>query len=462
MSSTTDLRKQGRLPLARLLAYCSLTFPIVAVGMPVSTFLPPLYAGSGGLGLATVGAIFMIARIWDVISDPIIGFLVDRFQWKHNRRKVWIALSIPFLCITAIFLYMPERGVPANAALLLFQLIMIYTGWTLLQTAHQAWGADLAPSYDERSRLFGSREIVNVFGSIFILALPAIVGIWMPVDEYMEVAVMGLFLIIVLPLAIVLAFAVVPDKAVSREAVKRQRLSFGDLLGGLKDRTLWRVLLLEVSVGIGVGVTGATFLFVARGVVGLTSEATTVLLVFFVASILGIPIWLWLSRKLEKHISLQIACVYSALMNLVLIPVLLFAPPAFFIAMVALVGIGFGAPQALLRSMMADQIDREEIRSGANRAGFYFAFMSTAYKLGQASAIGVSFMLLALIGFNPEAPGDPTHHGGLILVFTVVPALTFTICVLLCRNYPITRAEHEKHRAILESRADSKPATSAP
>ena len=462
MSSGAHTAREERIPLVRLLAYSGLTFPIVAVGMPVTTFLPPLYAGQAGLGLATVGLIFMIGRVWDVISDPIVGILVDKYHWRHGPRKLWIAISIPMLCVAALFLFMPERGAQASAPALLLQLLVLYTGWTFLQTAHQAWGTDLAPGYDERSRLYGTREIVNVCGSVFILSLPTIVSLRFDVDEYTEVSIMGWFLVVTLPIAILIAFAMVPDKPVSPAAQKRRATSLREIFLGLRNPTLWRVLLIEIVTGIGVGVSGSIFLFVARGAAGFQGAGSTVLLIFFVASIVGIPIWLWLSRRFEKHTSLQIACIYSLIVNLIQIPVLVFGPPLLFVATVAMLGVGFGAPQALLRSMMADQVDREEVRSGSNKAGFYFAFMGTSYKLGQASAIALSFLLLAAIGFNPEVPEDPSHRGGLIFVYTVVPAVIFSICALLCRNYPITRATHEKDREILEQRAKQTAGASDP
>jgi Na+/melibiose symporter-like transporter len=439
--------------MTQLLAYCSLTIPITAVGMPVTTYLPPLYASQGGLGLATIGLIFMAARVWDVISDPIVGILVDRFQWRHGRRKIWIALSVPMLCVTALFLFMPERGAEASAGLLLLQLLILYTGWTFLQTTHQAWGADLTPDYDERSKLFGFREMVSAGGTMLILSLPPIIGTWSSVDAYTEVAAMGWFLALALPVTIVIAFVLVPDRSIKPAVSETPKIGLAEIGAGLKNRSLWRVLLIEIAVGIGVGVTASTFLFVARGVVGLESGASSVLLIFFVSSIVGIPIWLWFSKRFEKHTALQIACLYSLVGNLVMILALLFGQTWLFIAMVAVLGIGFGAPQALLRSMMADQVDREEIRSDANKAGFYFAFMNTAYKMGQAAAIGVSFLLLSVIGFDPEVADNPDHRLGLIAVFTLVPVLVFGICALLCRNYPLTRAAHEKDREILQARA---------
>ncbi|PKP81660.1 MAG: hypothetical protein CVT79_09705 [Alphaproteobacteria bacterium HGW-Alphaproteobacteria-18] len=448
--------KSARLPLHQLLAYCSLTIPITAVGLPVTTYLPPLYAGQGGLGLATIGFIFMIARIWDVITDPIVGVLVDRFQWRHGRRKFWIALSVPLLCVTAFFLFMPAKGEPASAGALLFQLLVLYTGWTFLQTTHQAWGADLTPDYDERSKLFGYREMMSAGGTLLILSLPALLGSWFAFDQYAEVASMGWFLALVLPLTILIAFTLVPDKSITPVILDRPKMTLSQILSGMKERAIWRILAVEICVGIGVGITASTFLFVARGVVGLNSGAGSVLLIFFVFSIVGIPFWLWVSKRLEKHTALQLVCVYSLVCNLIMIPALMLGNLWMFIAMVALLGLSFGAPQALLRAMIADQVDREEVRSDINKAGFYFAFMGTSYKVGQAAAIGVSFLLLALIGFNPEVPENPDHRMGLILVFTLVPVVIFALCILICRNYSLTREAHAKDRETLRVRAANK------
>jgi glycoside/pentoside/hexuronide:cation symporter, GPH family len=186
-------------------------------------------------------------------------------------------------------------------------------------------------------------------------------------------------------------------------------------------------------------------------VMGLESGATSVLLIFFVFSIIGIPLWLWVSKRLEKHTALQLACLYSLVCNILVIPVLLSGNVTLFIVMVAVIGISFGAPQALLRAMIADQVDREEVRTDVNKAGFYFAFMGTSYKIGQAAAIGISFLLLAVIGFDPQVPEDPDHRLGLIMVFSLVPVIIFAVCILLCRRYSLTREAHNQNREMLET-----------
>ncbi|SVC24518.1 uncharacterized protein METZ01_LOCUS277372, partial [marine metagenome] len=73
---------------------------MAAMGMPIAVYLPRFYSEGMGLSLVMVGTIFTIARISDVITDPIMGYAIDRFQTRWGRRKHWIALSLPILLIS--------------------------------------------------------------------------------------------------------------------------------------------------------------------------------------------------------------------------------------------------------------------------------------------------------------------------------------------------------------------------
>ena len=82
-----------------LSAYSGIAMPMAAMGMPVAVYLPRFYSEGLGLSLATVGLIFTLARIWDLITDPIMGLVIDRFESRWGRRKHWVALSIPVLML---------------------------------------------------------------------------------------------------------------------------------------------------------------------------------------------------------------------------------------------------------------------------------------------------------------------------------------------------------------------------
>ena len=84
-------------------AYGAIGIPLAAIGLPIAVFLSPFYAEHMGLGLAVTGTVFMLLRFWDLFTDPIMGFLVDRFPTKNGRYKHWLILSAFILTVPTFF-----------------------------------------------------------------------------------------------------------------------------------------------------------------------------------------------------------------------------------------------------------------------------------------------------------------------------------------------------------------------
>ena len=97
-----------KLTVPILTAYAGLAVPLAALGLPLVVYLPPFYAGPVGLGVGTVGIIFMIARFWDIFTDPIMGMIVDRYPSRWGKRKHWIAIGVPVLLIASWYIFFPN------------------------------------------------------------------------------------------------------------------------------------------------------------------------------------------------------------------------------------------------------------------------------------------------------------------------------------------------------------------
>jgi len=173
-----------------LAAYSGVALPMAAMGMPIAVYLPRFYSEGLGLSLITVGLIFTLARVWDVVTDPAMGYLIDRFETRWGRRKHWIALAVPILVVSVYQVFIPSPE-DVSGGYLLFWLIMLYVGYTMMAISHQSWGAELADSYDERTRLFGWREIFVIGGMTIVLALPALLESTGIDDQQSKVASMG-------------------------------------------------------------------------------------------------------------------------------------------------------------------------------------------------------------------------------------------------------------------------------
>ncbi len=145
-----------RQPVSLLFAYALPAFALAALYLPLYTYVTPFYVAERGVDLAAIGVVLIAIRLADALSDPAMGWLSDRTPARLGRRRVWLAASVPVIVVGCWQLFSPPEGAGlAHAAL---WLAVVTLGWTMAQTPYAAWGAEIAPDYDARSRVTGWRE----------------------------------------------------------------------------------------------------------------------------------------------------------------------------------------------------------------------------------------------------------------------------------------------------------------
>ena len=435
----------SKLSTPQVIAYGSVGIPFGAVGLPMAVFIAPFYAEQMGLGTALVGVIFMILRFWDLFSDPVMGWLVDTKPSRFGKVKHWIGIAVPILLPAVWFLYNPV-GPPVSALTLGLILFIFYIGTTMIVTPHQAWAPSIARSYDERSRLFMWRELFTISTMLVMLALPSLLERFGGVSFAQQISIMGWFLIIALPVTVGAALWLVPDP-LPRSGAPRASFHPKAILQAIKQQTLWRLLATEIFIGIAIAGTAGTFLFASYWGFGVEhGQASLILMAHFIAGFAAMPVWVWLSKRTEKYIAMRYVCLWSAVTYIAYLPLSIYGGgvvPLFIAALIS--GFGYGSPFILVRSMMADLVEAEEARGGANRSGLFFSLMSGAYKTGASFAIGIPYILLGvLVGFNPATDNSPETVRGLMYVFVAVPVVSYALAALLIWKYPITRAVQAK------------------
>jgi Na+/melibiose symporter-like transporter len=115
----------------------------------------------------SVGLLFAAGRVWDAVSDPIIGTLSDRTPTGLGRRRPWMLAAIPLLMASLVMIWSPPSFAPsAMYAWLAVALFTFYTAFTMYSVPHAALGAELTTDYHERSRIFGANSAVFIFGML--------------------------------------------------------------------------------------------------------------------------------------------------------------------------------------------------------------------------------------------------------------------------------------------------------
>lgn len=433
----------------RLLAFSGPSIPIAALALPLAVYLPNFYAGPMGLGLATVGTIFMLARIWDVVIDPVLGQLSDRFPSRWGRRRQWLVIAVPILMISSWFIFLPTA--PVSSEYLLVGLFGLYLGYTMVLLAHMSWGAELTDDYHERSRIQAWREALSIIGVVLVLTLPVIIEkVGGEHVEAARVGVMGWFLIILVPLTIFVAVRSVGERKLRPQA----HLPFRQAIKALvQNEALRRVVIADLASGFSASALGAMFIYEATYVWQVGQKASLLLLLYFFIGIAFIPVALIVSRRFGKHRTM----IAASLFNVIFVPTLFLIPPGnfpFALSVMLFLGMNVAIPNVLYRSIMADIGDYDEVHSGQRRTGLFYALLTLTAKVGSALAIGVTFWALDLIGFDPKAgvQNSPEVLAHVNMIFVAVPFCANLFVAYMMWGFPIGIEEQKELRRILDER----------
>jgi len=132
-------------------------------------FILPFYAGDLGLGLSLVGIIFFLGRFADVLTDPVMGVLIDKFPSKWGKHKLWIFLSAPVFMLATYIIFLPPTDQPSPLYFVV-GLFLMYSAFTLSSITQLSWASFLAPNYDDRTKLLTLRELMSLMGMFTVIA----------------------------------------------------------------------------------------------------------------------------------------------------------------------------------------------------------------------------------------------------------------------------------------------------
>jgi Na+/melibiose symporter-like transporter len=318
----------------------------------------------------------------------------------------------------------------------------------MLTITHLAWGGELTDDYHERSRVTASREAAYIVGMITVLLLPLIVQQYGG-DKFAQVASMGWYVIVTLPIGVAVAVLMLKERDVPPAPHLDWRTAIRAVAG---NRPLRYILICDLIAGISGGIVATLFLpMVAHGL-GLPQQAYMLLLVYFAMGVVAIPPMLWLSRKLGKH-KMMVAHVLA---NAVMIPCIFLVPQGNTTAALilwALLGLNMSVGPFLYRAIMADVADHDQAETGQARAGLYFAMLALTNKLGYSGAIVVVGLALGYIGFNGKIVNPPEVISSLMLIYIVPPTIISILIAVVMWYFPLDEAKQKELRRIIEERS---------
>ncbi len=422
--------------------------PISALTLPMIIYLPEYFANTLGLDLVLVGLIFTVVRLADLLFDPFIGGMMDRTRTRMGQFRPWLLLGGPLVMAGTWMLFMARPGV--GPVYLSFGLVMAYAGYSIVVLSQMGMGSSVTPDYRERSRVFAWWMVFNTIGQILVMAMPLLFADRIANDSGFTVRTMGWFVLVSTPITIAAALAFVREGTAPAQP---HGAKLRDYLG-LLDLSSTRLLLLtQLLVGLGLGISAAVFIFFFTMLKQVPIEYVGLQFVaFYIVGVSAAPLWSKLANRIGKHRALTIGCLGFAVYMLVMMAM----PPGnltFFFGMGLLGGAVACAADMLPRSMMADVSDEDRLASGTDRTGMLFALLTVTHKFGQALSIGLVYFALDAIGFKAGSVDNGlVALNGVSVLYGLVPGALYLGAALAAGRFALTPERHDAIRAELELR----------
>ena len=441
------MQLEPNLPLRRIVNYNLPTLGIGFMFFLVTLYLMKFATDVLLIAPAAMGLIFGLSRIWDAITDPVVGYLSDRTNTAMGRRRPWMLACIPFVCGTFYMMWNPPAslGPSSSIAWMAVAVLAFYTAMTAFTVPHVSLGAELTVNYHERNRVFGVRHMAYYIGAmIALIAMYMLIG----ADEPRAVAFdISLLVGAVTALLLVWMFFTTSERPEYQGRGETNVFTaFGDVMKNSHARLLLLVFFIE---NIGAATIGILTPYIAQYIVGTPELTVVYILSYLVPSVGSVPFWLPISRRIGKKnlwlFSLMVTGVGFGSMYFVGEgDVWLYASLAF------VCGLGAGSGALVAPSIQADIIDFDEYQSGKRKEGAYFAAWNFVHK----SATGITLMLtgfvLGLSGFVPNEPQSELTKFAIIALYTLFPLVCYILGAIILNRFSMTEASHRQIREALD------------
>lgn len=409
---------------------------------------------------AVMGLIFSISRIWDAISDPLVGYLSDRTSTSLGRRRTWILFSFIPIAIGfyAVFAPPQDLAVTGLSWWMAAAIIGFYSAMTIFFVPHMALGAELSNDYHERSRLFGLRHAFYTFGSILSLATMY----WLITEEFRDggdvrsmAQEYALYAVAIMSLLVVYAVVNLRERPEFQGRMGSSPISaFRDVWKNPHARLLITVTFIE---NVGSSAIAALTLYVTQYVVGAPQWAPLIIFAYMLPSTASVPLWIPLSRRFGKIRVWMFGMVLTGLSfgGMFFLPFLdtVEARLTLIIVMAAFAGLAAGCGGTIGPSVQGDVIDYDEYKTGERKEGSYFAVWNFTYK----SALGFMLLLtgfaLEAAGFVPNQPQAMTVQLTMVSLYGILPLVCYGIGAVLFSRFKLNEEAYVEIRAELDRRA---------
>ena len=399
-----------------------------------------------GVAPALAGSLVFVSKIYDGVTDPVMGVISDRTSSRWGRRRPYLLLGglLAALSVVGLFSVHTVSFAP-TPAWVLAMLLLAATAYTIFNVPYMSMPAEMVQEPYERSKLMSFRVAWISVGTFVGIALaPRLVAYARDTLGMAETDAFGMMSFItaaIILVASVACFVTTRDAAATERT--RVNLSIREQARSALTNRPFLILLAIKYLGLyALSATVATNIFFVRQVMQ-QSEAIMLWygLAYMLGTLLAIAPWVLISKHLSKAHTLALSAALAACVNLTWLlsgpeePLTIYMLRAFVLA------VSNGGMLLMGQSLLPDVMEYDYRRTGLRREGLYAGLYSFVEKLAFATAPLTLGILLSTMGFVPGLPRTATQPESALLAITlamaVIPAVTNTLKVLLAFRFKL-------------------------
>jgi GPH family glycoside/pentoside/hexuronide:cation symporter len=421
----------------------------------------PVYNIMLGVSPLLVTMVMSIVRLLDAITDPLAGSLSDNSRSRWGRRKPFIVVASVACALTLPLVWWVPTGLGENGYFFYFliTLFAFYTAYSFLDVPLIGLALEATPDYNERTRVaafkaFFSSSSAILAGWLFAISQSSLFHSSLHGVRMVGLAIGVLMLIVgMIPVLLV-------REGYRKITVAKKRMPF---LRGLKETFVNRSFVLLCVIATGNRLSGhlvqslGLYLMIYYVYHGDTKSGALLAGIwgsfYQGATVAAIPLVTWLATRWNKLVALRV-CLWSLVLGS-LTKWFTFHPGAPYLTLITAVLLGPGqtAFTIVLRSIIADICDEDELRTGLRREGMYGSMHRWIEKAMGSLAIIVTGAVLFFAGFRNDA-GVQSERTVLILraSYVFIPILAVALALVALRYFPLTPDRAARIRAELEAR----------
>jgi oligogalacturonide transporter len=398
-----------------------------------------------GVAPKLAGAIFLIGKIWDAISDPLMGYISDRTSSKLGRRRFYFALGIIPVFLSFMLLWLDISGQDWVVFIYYtFAYIFFTTTFTMVMVPYNALLPNMVTDYSKRTSYNMYRMIFSSFSAIASGVFPMLIvnGATQKSTGYI---IMGIVFGLLYSIPWIFVLLTTWENPIE-QTVQSQSNSLNSLFNEFKESTQNKSFRnhagFYVSSQTAADFLTTLFIYYLTYVLAREGEFSMVLGTLLIVQLISMPIHAKVAQKFNKGTPLKIGLSVWAVGLLISLFIDQNSPSYLIYVVAAMSGVGGSSAIFVPWSILPDISDVDELITGRRREGIYAGMSTLIRKMAQAVAVFVIGVYLDIIGYIPNITQTDDVILGIRLIFFIGPILFILLAIFFIARYNMTEHKH--------------------